>query len=380
VLLMTLAATITTAQADGEMRDMYQTPGVIDKLPVFHGDVAGRLTFPLSWTSGRRDDFGAWRTAARNQAMACLLAPPPAVPYDPVTVAEEDRGSYVARKVVLNITGDSRVLSYMLVPKGEGPFPAVLLLHDHGARFDIGKEKVVRPWDVPDERMSSARKWVDGAYGGRWIGDELARQGYVCFVTDALNWGDRGGGGYDGQAMIASNLMHLGMSFAGMIAHEDMRAAEFLAAQPNVDKSRIAAMGLSMGAFRTWQVTALSEHISAGAAICWMATVRGLITPGNNQARSQSSFSMLHPGLFNYLDYPDVASIACPKPLLVYNGLRDGLFPVASVRDAYAMMRAVWESQGAGDLLVTKLWDVPHEFNEEMQEEAFAWLANSLED
>jgi hypothetical protein len=89
---------------------------------------------------------------------------------------------------------------------------------------------------------------------------------------------------------------------------------------------------------------------------------------------------MLHPGLFNYLDYPDVASIACPKPLLVYNGLRDGLFPVASVRDAYATMRAVWESQGAGDLLVTKLWDVPHEFNEEMQEEAFAWLASSLED
>jgi hypothetical protein len=202
----------------------------------------------------------------------------------------------------------------------------------------------------------------------------------VCFSTDAVNWGDRGGGGYEGQAMIAANLMHLGMSFAGLIAHEDMRAAEFLAGRPEVDAKRVGAMGLSMGAFRTWQVTALSDHIAAGAAICWMATVKGLVTPGNNQVRSQSAFSMLHPDLFNYLDYPDVASIACPKPLLVYNGLRDGLFPVPSVQDAYAKMRAVWESQGAGDRLVTKLWDVPHEFNETMQEEAFAWIAGSLDD
>jgi hypothetical protein len=361
-----------------ELADMIQTPGVVEGLPAFYVAAADRLAFPLSWSAGTYDDFGVWREAARRRVVECLLAPPPTSDYRPVTVDEEDRGSYVARKIVLDITGDSRVLAYMLVPKGEGPFPAVLLLHDHGARFDIGKEKVIRPWNVSKERAESAREWVDGSYGGRWIGDELAKRGYVCFATDALNWGDRGGGGYDGQHMIASNLMHLGMSFAGVIAHEDIRAAEFLAGRPEVDPSRVAAMGLSMGAFRTWQVTALSEHVTAGAAICWMATVKGLIRPGNNQARSQSAFSMLHPGLFNHMDYPDVASVACPKPLLLYNGLRDGLFPVPSVNEAYAKMRAVWESQGAGDRLVTKLWDVPHEFNVDMQDEAYAWLANAL--
>ena len=29
-------------------------------------------------------------------------------------------------------------------------------------------------------------------------------------------------------------------------------------------------------------------------------------------------------------------------------------------------------------LLVTKLWDVPHQFSVEMQEEAFAWLEKQL--
>ena len=83
---------------------------------------------------------------------------------------------------------------------------------------------------------------------------------------------------------------------------------------------------------------------------------------------------MTHPGIRSYLDYPDVASLACPKPMLFYNGLQDGLFPVPCVKDAYEKLHKVWQSQGAESNLVTKFWDVPHCFNREMQEEAFAWL------
>ena len=169
-------------------------------------------------------------------------------------------------------------------------------------------------------RARSAREWADGAYGGRFIGDELVPCGYVCFCTDALNWSDCGGAQYKGQQAVASNLMHFGSSLAGLFAHEDLRAARFLAIRPEVDADRVAAMGLSMGSFRTWQVAALSDDISAGVAICWMATVRGLMVPGNNQTRGQSAYTMTHPGLSRYLDYPDVASLACPKPMLFYNG------------------------------------------------------------
>jgi hypothetical protein len=356
----------------------FQKPGVRANLPVFHDALGERLRFELSWTMGRYADFAAWRRTAQAKVRDCLLAPPPRVPFDPIILAEQDRGSYVTRKIVFNISGDSRVLAYLLVPKGQGPFPAVLLLHDHGARFDIGKEKVIRPWDDTPAKLASAQQWVGTYYGGRYLGDELAQRGYVCFSTDALNWSDRGGAGYEGQQALASNLLHFGMSFAGLIAHEDLRAAEFLATRPEVDGRRVAAMGLSMGSYRTWQVAALSDHVAAGVAICWMATVKGLMAPGNNQTRGQSAYAMTHPGLFNWLDYPDVASLACPKPMLFYNGLKDGLFPVASVREAYAKMRQVWKSQGAESHLVTKLWDVPHVFDRAMQDEAFAWLDQVL--
>ena len=222
--------------------------------------------------------------------------------------------------------------------------------------------------------MKSARDWVRKVYGGRFIGDELAKRGYVCFATDAINWSDRGGAGYEGQQALASNLLNLGMSFAGIIAWEDMYAANFLASRPEVNSLKIIAMGVSMGSFRAWQVAALSDRIAGCVAVCWMGTRAGLLVPGSNLTKGQSSFTTTHPGLSNYVDYPDVASLACPKPMLFYNGDHDTLFPVPTVQDAYLKMHKVWDSRNAGKNLVTKFWNTGHVFSREMQDEAYQWL------
>jgi dienelactone hydrolase len=356
----------------------FQTSGIKANLPVFSDNMARRLKFLLSWNTGGFADFGTWRRRAREAFFEALLLAPPATDFAPVIIAEEDRGTYIARKVVLQLTGDSRVLALMTVPKGSGPFPAVLLLHDHGSRFDIGKEKVIRPFTADADKLVSAREWTAQNYGGRFLGDELAQRGYVCFSTDALNWSDRGGGGYAGQQAVAGNLLNLGSSFAGLIAWEDLRAVAFLREQPIVDRSRIAAMGWSMGGFRAWQVASLSDDISASISVCWMSTTRAQMAPGSNQTRGQSAYTMTHPGISRYLDYPDLASIACPKPALFFAGRRDDLFTVDSVEEAFAKMRAVWASQGVEDRFEAKIWDAPHVYNAEMQDMAFGWLDRQL--
>ncbi len=373
-LLLLTVATLCASAAESS----FESPGVQDKLPVFYRKLADRMEYPLSWLSGRYRNFDRWRKEARATFFQSLLAPPPRAPFEPVVIAQQDRGSHVARKIVFNITADSRVLALMTVPKSPGPHPAVLLLHDHGAKFDIGKEKVIEPWDVPAEKIESARQWVARYYGGRFLGDELARRGYVCLATDALNWSDRGGGGYENQQALAANFLQFGASWAGWIVHEDLRAAEFLATCPEVDARRIAAMGLSLGGVRTWQTAALSDRICAGVSVGWMATRKGIMVPGNNQTRGQSAFSFTHPGLADKLDYPDLASLACPKPMMFLCGRRDPLFPVESIEEAFAKLRRVWESQHAGARLVTRLYDAPHEFNAEMQADALAWLDQHL--
>jgi dienelactone hydrolase len=352
----------------------YQKPGIQDNLPSYTPILAKNLVFPFSWSSGNFTDFRTWQSTARAKVIECFLRRPKPVPFHPVVLAELDRGNYVACKIVFNLSADSRVLGYLLVPKGKGPFPAILLFHDHGSKFDIGKEKVVEPFGVSTEQMKSSQEWVDKSYGGKFIGDELAKRGYVCFATDALNWSDRGGAGYEGQQAVASNLFNFGMSYAGLIAWEDISAADFLATRPEVDSTRVVALGFSMGSFRAWQVAALSDHIAGSVAICWMATHKGLLVPGGNLTLGQSSYTTTHIGISNYLDYPDVASIACPKPMLFYNGTQDKLFPTSSVEEAYATMHQVWDSQHAESMLTTKLWHGGHVFSLDMQNEAFQWL------
>ncbi len=363
---------VAAAAATGAGAADYETQ-VVDgmNLPAFHAALKARMTYPLAYGGG---DPAEWHEQAMAAAAPLMLPYEAEAPFAPEVIDEVDRGSYIARRIAFGVTDESRVAALLLVPKGEGPFPAALMLHDHGARFDIGKEKWVSPW-YDGARAASAEEWADKYFSGRYPGEELAKRGYVVLATDALGWGDRAGNGYEAQQALAANLFNLGSSLAGLMALEDMRAAEFLAGLPETDPARVAAVGFSMGAFRAWQAAALSPHVTAAVANCWMGTSEGLMVPGNNQLKGQSAWYMLHPGLPRLMDYPDVAALAAPKPMLVHAGAEDPLFPAASVEAAFAKMHGVWDAYGADAALATRIWeDKGHVFTADMQDAAFDWL------
>lgn len=358
---------------------VFEGPSVVDgTMPVFADQLKAELDFPLSWANNRTGGFKAWKRRARAKVEELLWQPEDHSAVDVEIVDEQPRDGYRQRQVLFNVTRHSRVRATMLVPDGPGPFPAALLLHDHGAKFDIGKEKVIEPW-YDDTRLASARAWSERYFSGHFIGNRLAERGYAVLAVDALGWGDRGGLDYAGQQALASNLFNLGSSLSGLMAREDVRAAGMLAGLPEVDPRRIAAVGFSLGGYRAWQVAALSNTIAATVSACWMTGLKEMMVPGNNTLRGQSAFSMLHPGLYRYLDIPDVASIAAPRPMMLLDGADDPLFTAAGVETAYAKMRAVWAAQRAQERLSTKVWPgLGHVFVREMQDEAFAWLDRRL--
>ena len=58
-------------------------------------------------------------------------------------IASEQRTGYSCSLVEFSVEKDERIKAYLLVPDGASEAnikPAVLMLHDHGARFDIGKD------------------------------------------------------------------------------------------------------------------------------------------------------------------------------------------------------------------------------------------------
>ena len=373
-LLFASLLSLSTASAQTDSA-AYEVTG---NMPVFYQQMKQQLTYPLAWGKAEEKDFAKWKAQARHVLAECMqnLQPAPKA-YAMEVTDREQRDGYEARKIRFNLSEWSRVPAYLLVPEGKGPFPAIVLLHDHGAHFSIGKEKMVRPFHVAPEVMEDADQWARQCYDGQYVGDYLARHGYVVLAVDALFWGERGrkeGTSYDAQQALASNFLQMGASWGAFINVDDMRSAEFLASLPFVDKERVGSLGFSMGAYRSWMLAALTDVVRASASICWMNTTEHLMTLTNNQNKGGSAYAMLIPALRRYLDYPHVASIACPKPTLFFNGTQDKLFPIEGVKDAYQEMEAVWKSQGASDRLVTKLWDEKHFFNKEMQKETLEFF------
>lgn len=356
--------------------------GTEKDMPLFYQQLKEQLTYPWAWQQ-KKDSmtFDEWRKEARRQVEATMqLAPPAPLSYDYEVVAREPRDGYEAQKILFNINKWERVPAYLLVPKVKKA-PALLMLHDHGAHFSIGKEKMVRPFDVDSVIMADADDWVVRCYDGLYVGDELAKAGYVVLSVDALFWGERGrkeGVRYDSQQALAANMLQMGASWGAWITWDDIRSAEFLAHLPMVDAKRIGCVGFSMGSYRSWMLAALTDVVKAGAAVCWMNDTEHLMSLTNNQNKGGSAYSMLIPGIRNIMDYPHVASLACPKPMLFFNGSNDKLFPVPGVENAYGEMRQVWNDCNADENLVTKIWPEKHFFNRLMQQEVRAFFDKNL--
>ena len=346
-------------------------------LPRYVEQLKKELTYPLAWGNSGIKDFAEWKTAARAKVFECMMTPPKqAESYDCQVIGEERRDGYTARKILFNVNAYSRITAYLLIPDGKGPFPAVNMLHDHGGHLYIGKEKMVRPFDVDTAVVNDADRWVEKLYDGQYAGEYFARNGYVVFSADAPMWGERGreeGVDRSKYDIICGNMMMLGRDLSAFMTYDDITGTEFLASLPEVDKSRIGCMGCSMGAYRAWMLAALSDKIAASASICWM-TVTDVQMSVKDKKREYGGFANCIPALRQWLDYPHIASIACPKPMLFINGTRDHLFPVDGTHSAFSVMHDVWRSQNVDSALETELWDVPHSCGKALQQRALEFF------
>lgn len=304
----------------------------------------------------------------------------------------------------LQLTEHSRTNAYLLRPPQVRA--GVLLLHDHGAFFAIGKEKwLAAPPQALAQRSSAtspshtpspadtassadtathsntaespwpaALRWQAKYFDGHAIADELAAQGYLVLVADSVGFGEHGQLQYAEQQQLAAHLLATGHSLAGLAAVEDLQLAAFLRSQLGADKPLIS-LGFSMGAFRAWQVAALSDEVDASAAICWFGRWQDMVQAGSNLDKGQTAFYFLHPGLNARYDIPDLVSLAAPKPLYLINGGQDALMPVDGVLHGYRQLQQVWRLLDAETQLRTELWsEAGHRFSAAQQQQVWQWL------
>lgn len=353
--------------------------------------------FPGAYDPAGTTSVEAFTERARASILGAYGYFPAAVDPQPELLDRFEGPEFIREKILFSTTPYFRVPAYVHIPRNlTRPAPAIVDLHSHGGMFLFGKEKVI---DF-GRNHPAMTTYHAGNYESRPTTTALVRRGYVVITIDAFMFGERrvmldadlpGGwerARYDEaevtrlnqicrgrESTLAKTLTALGLSWPGIVAWDDMRTVDYLVTRPEVDPTRIGCAGVSFGGWRSLFLGALDTRIRATCVVGFMATI------GSMLRRHVDTHSWVHfvPGLHDHLDLPDVASAMMPRALFVQQCRRDGLFPLDGMEAALARIGQAYTGAGHAEAFDGRFYDVRHEFNVTMQDDAFAWFDKRLE-
>lgn len=375
-----------------------QSPPAVDSAHIgnlypFAQKQADRSPLELSFLQSRHQNLAAWQKLARARVFERLCYSPPVTPPAVEIIRRTEREDYIEEYLTFQTTPDLRVPAYVLLPrKAPRPAPGVVVLHCHGGAYVWGKEKVV----AVENEHPVLSEFKNRLYEGASIANELVRRGYVVITIDMFYWGERrmlidddppsyrepqrmSAQEVDGfnrrssqnEQLVARTLMTAGITWPGVVLWDDLRTLDYLASRPEVDRHRLGCVGLSVGGYRSFLLAALDPRIKTAVDVGWMTSYASNI---RRHVLNTVGFTFHIPGLYRYLDLPDLAALIAPRSVLVINGSKDTLFPADGVEKAFRKIEACFRKAGATDRQRCRLYDAPHEFNRAMQAEAWEWL------
>lgn len=355
--------------------------------------LAARAARPLSFLSGNYRDQELWRGYARKKIFELLHYAPPRIPFSEEILEEQSRGSYSIRKLWFSASQYSRVPAYLLMPRlRQGKLPGLLCLHDHGGLFAWGKEKLV-PSAADNSPALAAHK--ERFYSGLSVAHEFATAGFAVLVPDAFYFGDRrlvGSQELDGvdlstlegharfeeiaaknEPLVALSVIQAGATLMGVGIWDAIRAVEFLTTVDGVDARRIGCFGAFSGGLMAVFLSGLCDLIRASCAAGWVTTFASVVECG------VSGCGWCHyavPGLYNFLDLPDIACLSIPRALFLMSFEGDPLF--GGSRASFANVRKVYEMAECGDGFLSQTYPGPPRFTRQNLGDALRWFQRWL--
>jgi dienelactone hydrolase len=364
----------------------------------------GSLIQSGSFLSGNYPDFEQWKIQARQHILQLLDYAPTPTALNGETIQRSETADYIREEVLFNSANGVRIQGTLLLPKhGEPPFPTIVAIHDHGAFYYFGREKIF-PMENEPLILSEFKKLC---YGGASYTETLVQRGYAVFGIDGYYFGTRRvdlaqvhrdmfGSDWDRFQTLtpgsdeyiafvntmAGRLEHLmmrtiltaGTTWAGMLYHDDRKAVDYLLTRPEIDRERIGCCGLSIGGIRSAHLAALDPRIRCAVVVGWMTTYHSLMA---NHLRNHT-FMIYIPGLAQFMDLPDVMLLHAPNPLFVQQCTQDILFPIEGMETACSIIKEGYQRVGAASQFTYQFYDNGHEFNRSMQQDAFDWLDRNL--
>ena len=252
--------------------------------------------------------------------------------------------------------------AFLLLPYGTGPFPAVLIHHQHHGERHLGKSEVCGLVGDPLQAF----------------GPVLARQGFVVLAPDSICFEDRRGnrkGIEPDEADVEQHYNEMcyrllrGDTLMRKVLSDSALGISLLCEHPLVDLERVGILGHSYGGNTVLFHGALDERIrfacSSGAASSYrfkMAHQVGI------------EMAEVIPGYATRYDIPDLVACFAPRPILIVSATGD---PFSSdAEQIVARAQAICTKFGMPEQIEHKRYEGKHGLTQERFDHIVSWLVS----
>lgn len=313
-------------------------------------------------TARNPEEFAAWAKDARPALQALLGLERIAAEMDGfapgVELAEtaEEFPGYRRRRGVLHSEPAVDIPFWILEPPGTGPHPIAFLPHGH-AHF--GMDTYV---DIArDEAQQRKIRNED-----RDVAVQAVRRGMIAIAPTTRGFfpttipderkrhGDQHCRSYAMHAALA------GRTATGDRVWDMMRLLDWAASRPDADAGRVLAMGNSGGGMVTTYWAACDPRVAVAVPSCSFCSIAG------RDGHLHHCDCNLVPGILRWGEFWDVAGLVAPRHLLVVNGARDPLFPLAEIDRAVAELARIYRAAGHPDRFTHRYGPAGHRFYQDL--------------
>ncbi len=256
---------------------------------------------------------------------------------------------------------DDTIPAYLLIPNGEGAYPAIIVHHQHNRERHLGKSEVCGLAGDPLQAF----------------GVELVKKGFVVLAPDSICFEDRRkntkGITPDEENDFSQHYNEMcyrllrGSSLMKKVIDDANIGFDLLKNHERVDKNRIGVLGHSYGGNTVIFQTAVNEEIRYACA-------SGAACSFKNKMERETGIEMAEvlPGFAMKFDIQDLIKCIAPRQILL----------VSSTDDKYSMdaydiefkSRKAFEELNAGNNLEHKRYNGGHALTKEKFEDIIDWI------
>jgi PhoD-like phosphatase len=250
------------------------------------------------------------------------------------------------------------VTANLYLPQGEPPkdgWPAVLYVCGH-AKVDS------------NGRLLGNKTAYH--HHGLWF----ARHATACLIIDTVQLGELQGEHHGTYKLGRWDWISRGYTPAGVEAWNAIRGLDLLESWPGINSKQMGITGRSGGGAYSWFAAALDDRIRVVVPVAGITDLENHIVDNCVEGHCDCMYFVNYFGW----DYPKLAALIAPRPLLLANSDHDTIFPLSGVMRTHDALAKLYRRLGATDQFGLLISPGPHLDTQELQVGAFKWLLKNL--